>query len=94
MHTISVSRKLEFYKYVLHLIRNLILFFQRAIQFKYKIVPTTLMDGIVKQSAKVCIIMRPLNPFMPTGLFNICCPRDCVSRTANEKLVTIVANRH
>ena len=21
-----------------------------------------------------------LNPFMPTGAFNICCPRDCVSR--------------
>ena len=61
---------------------------------------------------------------MPNGVFNICCPRDCVSRhnggtsgaplkplrvdsalkalstvrglrgTANEKLVTIVANRH
>ena len=34
------------------------------------------------------------NPLMPSGSFNICCPRDCVSRTANEKLVTIVANRH
>ena len=22
----------------------------------------------------------PINPFMPTGTFNICCPRDCVSR--------------
>ena len=22
----------------------------------------------------------PLSPFMPTGAFNICCPRDCVSR--------------
>ena len=22
---------------------------------------------------------RPLNPFMPTSAFNICCPRDCVS---------------
>ena len=21
-----------------------------------------------------------LNPFMPSGAFNICCPRDCVSR--------------
>ena len=21
-----------------------------------------------------------INPFMPTGAFNICCPRDCVSR--------------
>ena len=21
-----------------------------------------------------------VNPFMPTGVFNICCPRDCVSR--------------
>ena len=21
-----------------------------------------------------------VNPFMPTGAFNICCPRDCVSR--------------
>ena len=35
-----------------------------------------------------------INPLMPSGSFNICCPRDCVSRTANEKLVTIVANRH
>ena len=26
-----------------------------------------------------------LNPFMPTGAFNICCPRDAVSRTANVK---------
>ena len=23
---------------------------------------------------------RGINPFMPTGAFNICCPRDCVSR--------------
>ena len=34
------------------------------------------------------------NPLMPSGAFNIFCPRDAVSRTANEKLVTIVANRH
>ena len=34
------------------------------------------------------------NPLMQSGSFNICCPRDAVSRTANEKLVTIVANRH
>ena len=24
--------------------------------------------------------LTELNPFMPTGAFNICCPRDCVSR--------------
>ena len=24
-----------------------------------------------------------INPLMPSGVFNICCPRDCVSRTAN-----------
>ena len=24
-----------------------------------------------------------VNPLMPNGAFNICCPRDCVSRTAN-----------
>ena len=24
-----------------------------------------------------------VNPLMPSGAFNICCPRDCVSRTAN-----------
>ena len=24
-----------------------------------------------------------VNPFMPTGAFNICCPRDAVSWTAN-----------
>ena len=30
------------------------------------------------------ICMQDLfNPFMPTGAFNICCPRDCVSLTAN-----------
>ena len=23
---------------------------------------------------------QPLNPFIPNGAFNICCPRDCVSR--------------
>ena len=23
---------------------------------------------------------RRINPLMPTGAFNICCPRDCVSR--------------
>ena len=43
------------------------------------------------------IVSPPLlsiNPLMPSGSFNICCPRYCVSRTANEKLVTIVANRH
>ena len=38
------------------------------------------------------------NPLMPVGNYSyqffICCPRDAVSRTANEKLVTIVANRH
>ena len=33
-------------------------------------------------------------PLMLKGVFNICCPRDAVSRTANEKLVTIVANGH
>ena len=60
-------------------------------------------------NAKISILISPL---MPNGAFNICCPRDCVSRhnggtsgapimprdavsrTANEKLVTIVANRH
>ena len=26
---------------------------------------------------------RDINPFMPTVAFNICCPRDAVSRTAN-----------
>ena len=25
----------------------------------------------------------PFNPLMPSGAFNICCPRDAVSRTAN-----------
>ena len=29
------------------------------------------------------IIQNCINPFMPTGAFNICCPRDAVSRTAN-----------
>ena len=34
------------------------------------------------------------NPLMPKGSFNICCPRDAVSRTANVELATIVANGH
>ena len=25
-------------------------------------------------------ILCPVNPLMPSGAFNICCPRDCVSR--------------
>ena len=33
-----------------------------------------------QQSKEVCFHN---DPFMPTGAFNICCPRDCVSRTAN-----------
>ena len=37
-----------------------------------------------------------INPLMAIGnnsyQFLICCPRDAVSRTANEKLVTVVAN--
>ena len=24
--------------------------------------------------------LKQLNPLMPSGVFNICCPRDCVSR--------------
>ena len=35
---------------------------------------------IVTESVSVMDIIKP---FMPTGAFNICCPRDCVSRTAN-----------
>ena len=39
-----------------------------------------------------------LTPLMAIGNYSyqflICCPRDAVSRTANEKLVTIVANGH
>ena len=42
----------------------------------------------------ICFEYYAFNPLMPNGAFNIYCPRDCVSRTANEKLVTIVANRH
>ena len=26
------------------------------------------------------IMYNHVIPFMPTGVFNICCPRDCVSR--------------
>ena len=51
---------------------------------------TNRQDGFASPSSdEFC-----LNPLMPSGSFNICCPRDCVSRTANEKLVTIVANGH
>ena len=31
-------------------------------------------------SLSVNRIVSEFNPFMPTGAFNICCPRDCVSR--------------
>ena len=38
--------------------------------------PTRLRD------LQVIILTKPVvvNPFMPTVVFNICCPRDCVSR--------------
>ena len=43
-----------------------------------------------KRKKKILIFSRILsavfflnNPFMPTSAFNICCPRDAVSRTAN-----------
>ena len=29
------------------------------------------------------IALSCVNPLMPNGAFNICCPKDCVSRTAN-----------
>ena len=42
---------------------------------------------LAKQSPIRCPSVRetgfmggPINPFMPTVAFNICCPRDCVSR--------------
>ena len=31
--------------------------------------------------------MKHINPFMPTVAFNICCPRECVSRTANVERI-------
>ena len=30
--------------------------------------------------SKTCSALSKVNPFIPTGAFNICCPRDCVSR--------------
>ena len=42
---------------------------------KYKIVNCKPTNGTLN----VCT-NTVLNPFMPTGAFNICCPRDCVSR--------------
>ena len=44
---------------------------------------------IVNESIKICRDVRfgsLINPFMPTGAFNICCPRDAVSRSANVEL--------
>ena len=32
------------------------------------------------QGSNPAICFCYFNPFMPTGAFNICCPRDCVSR--------------
>ena len=40
-------------------------------------------EAIVKQEFLRAWTIPPhgeVNPFMPTGAFNICCPRDCVSR--------------
>ena len=31
--------------------------------------------------------MQAVNPFMPTGAFNICCPRDCVLGIMGEPRV-------
>ena len=56
-----------------------------------------LIDCDTKNLFHLCNLLRKkqsVYPLMPNGAFNICCPRDCVSRTGNEKLVTIVANRH
>ena len=32
------------------------------------------------QQKKYSSCLRYVNPLMPNGVFNICCPRDCVSR--------------
>ena len=37
----------------------------------------------VAQTNKSSSSTKRINPLMPSGSINICCPRDCVSRTAN-----------
>ena len=60
----------------------------------YKIHKVSLLFKLEDLYLDVSAIIYIYNPLMPSGAFNICCPRDAVSRTANEKLVTIVANGH
>ena len=40
---------------------------------------TTIPCSIWRKKRNTFLRDRFLNPFMPTGAFNICCPRDCVS---------------
>ena len=58
----------------------------------------SLREAILPNEVRVREFLLDINPLMAIGNYSyqflICCPRDCVSRTANEKLVTIVANRH
>ena len=42
--------------------------------------PTDRHSTIVLRGLKNADNLTPINPFMPTVAFNICCPRDCVSR--------------
>ena len=53
------------------------------------------MEGGKRLTPIIILINNALhNPLMPSGSFNICYPRDAVSRTANVELATIVANGH
>jgi len=45
--------------------------------------PLIIHDVQSSKRTPLCITGFLINPFMPTVAFNICFPRDCVSRTAN-----------
>ena len=38
------------------------------------------MNAILAGGKLIAVVCLKFNPFMPTVAFNICCPRDCVSR--------------
>ena len=55
--------------------------FQKSIRLIHPIFWGLCID---KRDVMQWFLLPPfIHPLMPTGAFNICCPRDCVSRTAN-----------
>ena len=60
--------------------------FPRKLKFRgvaMRFTPLILYPYLYYLSIDPSLIPAKINPFMPTVAFNICCPRDAVSRTAN-----------